>query len=108
MRALDGMLGLVLNKETELEPKKKLNALRVSFLEKIISKLKIFCFSKTKNSQFIKEAMNLKNPLFAEILAENTYALLLDIASFKAEEQDDERGRDFFGVGQGKKKILIF
>lgn len=34
MRALDGMLGLVLNKETELEPKKKLNALRVSFFQK--------------------------------------------------------------------------
>lgn len=50
--------------------------------------------------------MNLKNPLFAEILAENTYALLLDIASFKAEEQDDERGRDFFGVGQGEKNKI--
>ena len=46
--------------------------------------------------------MNLKNPLFAEILSENTYAVLLNIASFKAEEQDDERGRDYFGNGQGK------
>lgn len=51
--------------------------------------------------KFVKESMNLRNFYFAEIISENTYPALLIIATFRFEDDSDERGRYYFGVEEG-------
>jgi len=51
--------------------------------------------------------MNLRNPIFSEIIADNTYPVLLTIATFRAEDQDDDRGKFYFGNDEGQFNLIV-
>lgn len=48
--------------------------------------------------------MNIKNSDFAEIISENTYPVMLTIATFQFEDPSDDRGRTYFGDKAGTLK----